>query len=63
LNTLGSVGIALLFAIILLSFIRSIYTLYRIHKEYHPNPANKYASIKARNELFFDIKGDEVLPS
>jgi hypothetical protein len=53
LNTLGSVGIALLFAILLLSFIRSIYTFYRIHQEYYPSyypsPANKYDSIKTRN--------------
>ncbi len=63
LNTLGSVGIALLFAILLLSFIRSLYTFSRIYREYHPSPAKKYDSIKNRNELFFDMKGEEPLPS
>jgi ABC-type transport system involved in multi-copper enzyme maturation permease subunit len=58
-NTLGSVGIALLFAIILLSFIRTIYTFMRIYKEYNPDPDhNKYASIKTRNEDYFTINGD-----
>jgi hypothetical protein len=49
LNTLGSVGIALLFAIICLSFVRTVYTFYRIYREYNPDLDNKYASIKARN--------------
>ena len=38
LNTLGSVAIALLFAIIFLSFIRSAYTFIKIYREYYPDP-------------------------
>jgi hypothetical protein len=59
LNTLGAVGIAFIFAIIFLSFVRTLY----IYKEYYPNFSNKYASTKTRNEDYFSIKGDEPLPS
>ena len=34
-NTLGSVGIALIFAIILFSFMRFIYTFWKIYSEYN----------------------------
>lgn len=34
LDTLGAVGIAIVFCIVTLSLIRSIYTFYRIYREY-----------------------------
>jgi len=48
--TLGKVGIALIFAIILLSFMRTIYTFWKIYSEYNIGRAiSKYANIKTRN--------------
>jgi hypothetical protein len=58
------VSIALLFAIIALSFLRSVYTFVKIYNEYKADPEhNKYANIKMRNEDYFSTKGEQPLPS
>lgn len=64
LNTLGAVGVALLFAIIFLSALRTLYTFIKIYREYDPDlENNKRTSFKMRNEDYFSVKGDEPLPS
>jgi hypothetical protein len=47
--SLGAVGVGFLFGIIGLSAIRTFYTLYRIRREYYPDPNEKYMNIKMRN--------------